>query len=82
MNCNALMKCEFIKQVISLVLQVAIGLRSASRGYIPDKAFIIVTLAVTAFLLIGWRTGLAALSKVSTASFAAQACTLQQWIVH
>ena len=46
------------------LLQVAIGLRSVSRGYIPDKAFIIVSLAVTAFMLIGWRTGLAALTKV------------------
>ena len=46
------------------LLQVAIGVRSVSRGYIPDKAFIIVSLAVTAFMLIGWRTGLAALTKV------------------
>ena len=46
------------------LLQVAIGLRSVSRGYIPDKAFIVVSLAVTAFMLIGWRAGLAALTKV------------------
>ena len=49
------------------LLQVAIGVRSVSRGYIPDKAFIIVSLAVTAFMLIGWRTGLAALTKVCSA---------------
>ena len=46
------------------LLQVAIGLRSVSRGHIPDKAFIIVSLAVTAFMLIAWRTGLAVLTKV------------------
>lgn len=51
------------------LLQVAIGLRSVSRGYIPDKAFIIVSLAVTAFMLIGWRTGLAALTKVCSVIF-------------
>ena len=50
------------------MLQVAIALRSASRGYIPDKAFIIVSLAVTAFLLVGWRTGFAALLKVRVMS--------------
>ncbi|CAK0753841.1 hypothetical protein CVIRNUC_002251 [Coccomyxa viridis] len=52
----------------ALALPVAIGLRSVSRGYIPDKAFIIVSLAVTAFMLIGWRTGLAALTKSGHAS--------------
>lgn len=49
-----------------LVVQVAVGLRSASHGYVPDKAFIIVSFAVTAFLLVGWRTGLSALTKVAT----------------
>lgn len=46
------------------MLQVAIGLRSASRGYMPDKSFVIVSLVFTAFTLIGWRTGLAALTQV------------------
>ena len=41
-------------------LQVGIALRSLSRGYLPDKAFIVVSLAVTAVFLIGWRSGLAA----------------------
>ena len=54
---------------IPALLQVAIGLRSVSRGYIPDKAFILVSLAVTAFMLIGWRTGLAALTKVCSVLF-------------
>ncbi len=41
---------------------MAIALRSASRGYIPDRAFILVSLAVTAVFLVGWRSGLAALT--------------------
>ena len=62
----------------SALLQVAIGLRSVSRGYLPDKAFIVVSLAVTAFMLIGWRTGLAALTKVcSNVSFNMNGYNLQ-----
>ncbi|CAL5227528.1 g10517 [Coccomyxa viridis] len=53
-------------KIWAVALPVAIALRSASRGYIPDKAFIIVSLVVTAVLLVGWRTGLAALSKSET----------------
>ncbi|BDA46433.1 hypothetical protein COCOBI_08-5260 [Coccomyxa sp. Obi] len=41
---------------------VGIALRSLSRGYVPDKAFIIVSLAVTAVFLIGWRSALAAIT--------------------
>lgn len=40
--------------------QVGVALRSLSRGYIPDKTFIIVSLVVTAVFLIGWRSALAA----------------------
>lgn len=41
---------------------MGIALRSLSRGYIPDKAFIIVSFAVTAVFLIGWRSALAAIT--------------------
>lgn len=42
-------------------------LRSLSKGYMPDKAFIIVSLVVTAVFLVGWRTALAAATpEVST----------------
>ena len=40
--------------------QVGVALRSLSRGYFPDKAFVIVSFAVTAVFLIGWRSALAA----------------------
>ncbi|EIE23939.1 hypothetical protein COCSUDRAFT_62467 [Coccomyxa subellipsoidea C-169] len=39
---------------------VGVALRSLSRGYFPDKAFVIVSFAVTAVFLIGWRSALAA----------------------
>ena len=37
--------------------QAGILLRSAFRGYLPDKSFIIVTMVVTGVFLVGWRTG-------------------------
>ncbi len=43
-------------------LQVGIALRTIGRGYIPDKSFIIVTVVITLVLMVGWRTGLAALT--------------------
>ncbi|KAK9906716.1 hypothetical protein WJX75_006698 [Coccomyxa subellipsoidea] len=43
-------------------LTVGIALRSLSRGYFPDKGFVIVTFAVTAVFLIGWRTALASIT--------------------
>ena len=51
---------------------MGIALRSLSRGYLPDKAFIIVSLAVTAIFLIGWRSGLAAATP--------QVCSPQEYI--
>ena len=42
--------------------QAGIAARSLARGYVPEKAFIIVTLVVTGVLLVGWRSGLAALT--------------------
>ena len=41
-------------------MQVAILLRSVSRGYLPDKSFVIVSFIATAVLLVGWRSALAA----------------------
>ena len=35
-------------------------LRGLQKGYMPPKPFIIVSLAATAVLLIGWRAALAA----------------------
>jgi hypothetical protein len=39
---------------------VGIVLRSISRGYLPDKSFLIVAMVATAVLLIGWRSALTA----------------------
>jgi hypothetical protein len=39
------------------------ALRAASRGYLPDKSFLIVSALATALFLIGWRAGLAAASE-------------------
>ena len=38
-------------------MQAGILLRSVFRGYLPDKSFVIVTMAVTGVFLVGWRTG-------------------------
>ena len=46
-------------------LQIALVLRSVQRGYIPDKSFVIVSFVATGVVLIGWRSALAAASKVS-----------------
>ena len=46
-------------------LQVSLVLRSIQRGYIPDKSFVIVSFIATGVLLIGWRSALAAATKVS-----------------
>ena len=43
-------------------LQAGIAARSLACGYAPDKAFVIVTLVVTGVLLVGWRSGLAAVT--------------------
>lgn len=37
--------------------------RSVLKGYAPPVAFVIVTMTVTGVLTIGWRSGLAALTK-------------------
>ena len=41
-------------------MQAGIAARSLARGYVPERAFVIVALVVTGVLLVGWRTGLAA----------------------
>lgn len=41
-------------------IPVGLVVRSLVRGYMPDKSFLLVSLAVTGVLLIGWRTALAA----------------------
>ncbi len=46
-------------------LQASLVLRSIQRGYIPDKSFVIVSFIATGVLLIGWRSALAAATKVS-----------------
>lgn len=57
--------------------QVGIALRSLSRGYFPDKGFVMVTFAVTAVFLIGWRTALASITPevCSTLPLVAIHCT-------
>ncbi|KAG1676521.1 hypothetical protein FOA52_000064 [Chlamydomonas sp. UWO 241] len=47
-------------------------LRGLSKGVVPPTSFIAVTMGVTALLLIGWRTGLAAASKKAPKDAAAQ----------
>ncbi|KAK9819097.1 hypothetical protein WJX74_000450 [Apatococcus lobatus] len=42
-------------------IPAGIVLRSASKGYVPDKSFVIVTLLATAALLLGWRATFSAL---------------------
>ena len=42
-------------------VQAGIILRAASRGYVPDKSFVIVTLLATFVLLLSWRATFAAL---------------------
>lgn len=41
-------------------MQVAHIIRGISKGYIPSTSFLIVSLAATGTLLVGWRTALAA----------------------
>ena len=45
--------------------QVSLALRSAQRGYLPDKSFVIVSFTATGVLLVGWRAALAAYLQVS-----------------
>lgn len=45
--------------------QVSLALRSAQRGYLPDKSFVIVSFIATGVLLVGWRAALAAYLQVS-----------------
>jgi hypothetical protein len=47
--------------------------RTLSKGYLPDKAFVIVSLAATAVLLVGWRTALAAAAPGAPAAAEAAA---------
>ena len=57
--------CLRVNQKFECVGQTGILLRAAGRGYLPDRSFVVVTLAFTGVLLIGWRTVLAfALPKV------------------
>lgn len=49
----------------AVCLQASLALRSIQRGYIPDKSFVIVSFIATGVLLIGWRSALAAATKVS-----------------
>ena len=44
--------------------QVSLALRSAQRGYLPDKSFVIVSFVATGVLLVGWRAALAAILQV------------------
>lgn len=46
----------------ALGIPTGLLLRTASRGYIPDPAFIAVSLAANGVLLVGWRTVLAAVT--------------------
>lgn len=46
-------------------LQTALALRSAQRGCLPDKSFVIVSFIATGVLLVGWRAALAAALQVS-----------------
>jgi hypothetical protein len=41
---------------------LAVAIRTAQKGYIPDKSFILVGLGVTFVMMLGWRCGLAALT--------------------
>ena len=50
-----------------LLVQIALVLRSAQRGYIPDKSFVIVSFLATGVLLIGWRSALAVATQVAIA---------------
>jgi hypothetical protein len=44
----------------ALGIPAGLLVRAASRGYLPDPAFVAVSLAANGVLLVGWRTALAA----------------------
>jgi hypothetical protein len=48
-------------------IPVGLAIRSVVRGYLPETVFIGVTLAVTAVLLVGWRSALAAATPEAAA---------------
>ncbi len=39
---------------------MGLALRGVAKGYVPPTAFMVISLAATAILLIGWRTVAAA----------------------
>jgi Protein of unknown function (DUF3054) len=53
---------EASEQRCRAAAQLALALRSASRGAPPPVPFVVVASIATAVLIIGWRTALAALS--------------------
>jgi hypothetical protein len=50
-------------KVWAVAVPVALVIRSISRGYVPDKSFVIVSFAATAVLLVGWRAAFAAVAN-------------------
>ena len=58
-------------------LQAGLIIRTASKGYLPDKSFVIVTLLATAVLLFSWRALFAALSPKVTLSPGSWLCCEQ-----
>ena len=50
-------------QLPSVIVQAGLIIRSAYRGYLPEKSFVIVSLLATAVLLFAWRGSFAALSS-------------------
>ena len=43
---------------ISFIWQIGLVIRTTTVGHIPPPNFIMVTMGITAFLLIGWRAKL------------------------
>ena len=55
---GAAAKCWIVATPLGLVF------RGLSKGYVPPTPFIIVSMVATAVLLVGWRSVLAATTKV------------------
>jgi len=45
---------------------LGLALRTITKGYLPHVSFMIVSMVMTAVLLIGWRSGLAAVTPEAT----------------
>eukprot|EP00884_Botryococcus_braunii_P018951 jgi/Botrbrau1/573/Bobra.0010s0039.1 len=52
----------------ALGIPLAVAIRSAQKGYIPDKSFILVGLGVTFVMMLTWRAGLAAVTPKETSA--------------